>query len=55
MKTAHLGQKVRHNFSKEVGEITQLRQDPKGYCFYVEWDDEPERNDWYKLKALEAV
>lgn len=53
MKTASLGQRVKHDFSGTTGEVTAVRQDPKGYCFFVEWDDEPDRSDWYKLEVLE--
>lgn len=50
-----IGTKVRHDFSKYVGEITKVREDIRGYNYYVEWEIVPERNDWYQLNVLERL
>lgn len=46
--------KVKHDFSGEIGTVLDVRRDPRGYDYYVEWDKTGEK-DWYKIKVLEAV
>lgn len=50
-----VGSRVRHDFSKYLGTITKTRNDIRGYAYFVEWDTEPEHNDWYQLNVLEKV
>lgn len=54
--TQLVGKRVRHDFSRNVvGVITKTRPDIRGYCYFVEWDNRSERNDWYQLNVLEEI
>lgn len=53
----HVGMKVQHNYSDEIGYILQYRKDKTGYNWLVEFhlDDGKLIKDWYKEEALEKV
>jgi len=49
-----VGQNIRHYFSiGEIGHVVTIRNDPKGYDYYVVWASG--REDWYKEPALVAL
>ena len=51
--TELVGERVRHDFTHAaVGEITDTREDIRGYNYFVKWDNMPEYNDWYSLSSL---
>lgn len=43
---------VEHDFSHERGVITDVREDIRGYNYFVEWDLFPEHNDWFSKGVL---
>lgn len=43
------GDKVTHNYAGELGEILEIRDDPKGYNYYVKFLT---RTDWFKEEVL---
>lgn len=53
MQHFQIGDVVRHDFSLSQGTITEIRADT--YAYFVRWDDQPERNDWYKPEVLLLV
>lgn len=51
-----VGTRVRHDFSRRyIGTITKTHPDVRGYCYYVEWETDPERSDWFQLNVLEKL
>lgn len=52
------GARVRHNFSRDTGKVVDVRKDPLGYDYCVEWDY-PDRldhaKDWYQRNVLEEI
>lgn len=55
-KNKMLGARVRHEYTRSSrGIITQVRDDPRGYEYYVRWYNYSERSDWYKLEALIVI
>jgi hypothetical protein len=43
------GDKVKHSYAGELGKILEIRTDPQGYNYYVEF---PTRTDWFKEDVL---
>lgn len=43
------GDKVTHDYSKELGEVLETRDDPKGYNYYIKFQT---RTDWFKEEVL---
>jgi hypothetical protein len=54
MSKLQVGDRVKHDFSLDHGTIKQVRKDPGGYNYFVEWDfpDRADQNDWYKSEVL---
>jgi hypothetical protein len=47
-----LNHRVEHDFGHEKGIITEVREDIRGYNYFVQWDLYPENNDWYAKNVL---
>jgi hypothetical protein len=55
MKRLSIGDKVRHDFSRTIGVITDCRDNSQGYNYQVQWDDIGSKVDWFKREVLELL
>lgn len=58
LSTIKVGDEVRHDFSKNLGIVLEVRKDPKRYDYKVEWKNTGlavNIADWYRREYLELL